>query len=364
MVINLFEPFSIGKLQLKNRFVRSATWDAMADNDGMVTNNSIALYRKLGQANIGLIVSGYAFVSPVGKAAVRQYGAHIDDVTPGLRKLVEAVHQGGSKIALQIVHAGTNDMLMPAHLDVELLAVSKRSDINKKHREMTDNDIQEIIVDFSKAALRGKETGFDAVQLHGAHGYLMSQFQSPLLNHRIDKWGGSAENRRRFHLKVIREIRKQVGEDFPLMIKYGIQDDREGGLSLNEGLETVRHMVAEGIDAIEISANIARAAMKAPKKDEPERAYFRDRTAAVKRTIDVPVILVGGVRSLEMAQNIVDNGDADLISMCRPFIREPDLVARWERGDMSPAKCISCFKCAGIAIRGEPLECAEERLNM
>jgi len=364
MMINLFKPFSIGKLQLKNRFVRSATWDAMADDDGMVTNNSVELYRKLGQANIGLIVSGYAFVSPTGKAAVRQYGAHIDDMIPGLRRLAEVVHQGGSKIALQIVHAGTNDMLLPKHLDVELLAVSKQPDTNRRQREMTGEDIQEIVRDFSKAALRGKEAGFDAIQLHGAHGYLMSQFQSPLINHRTDKWGGNAENRRRFHLEVIREVRKQLGEDFPLMIKYGIQDEREEGLSLSEGLETVRHMVREGIDAIEISANIGRAAIMAPKKGEPERAYFRDRAAAVKRTVDVPVILVGGVRSLEMAQNIVDSGDADLISMCRPFIREPDLVARWERGDASPAKCISCFKCSRIAARGEPLECAEERLNM
>jgi 2,4-dienoyl-CoA reductase-like NADH-dependent reductase (Old Yellow Enzyme family) len=364
MDIDLFEQFSIGKMQLKNRFVRSATWDAMADNDGRVTDNSIELYRKLGQANIGLIVSGYAFVSPIGKAAIRQYGVHTDDMIPGLKRLVEAAHQGGSKIALQIAHSGTNVMLLTSDSNVELPAVSKQSDLNIQQREMTDEDIQEIVRDFSKAALRGKEAGFDAIQLHGAHGYLMSQFQSPLLNHRTDKWGGNAENRRRFHLEVIREVRKQVGEDFPLMIKYGIQDDGEEGLSLSEGLDTVRHMVREGIDGIEISANIGRAAIMAPKKGEPERAYFRDRTAAVKRTVDVPVILVGGVRSLEMAQNIVDSGDADLISMCRPFIREPDLVARWGRGDTSPAKCISCFKCSGIAARGVPLECAEERRKL
>jgi 2,4-dienoyl-CoA reductase-like NADH-dependent reductase (Old Yellow Enzyme family) len=167
MNINLFKPFSIGKMKLTNRFVRSATWDAMADNDGGVTNNSIALYQKLGQANIGLIISGYAFVSPVGKAAIRQYGAHNDDMISGLRRLVDAVHEGGSKIALQIVHSGTNVMLFPSHSDVELLAVSKQPDLNKQHREMTDEDIQEIIYDFSKAALRGKKAGFDAVQLHG-----------------------------------------------------------------------------------------------------------------------------------------------------------------------------------------------------
>ena len=194
--------------------MRSATWDGMADNDGRVTNNSIALYRKLGQANIGLIVSGYAFISPAGKAAVNQYGAHTDAMIPGLRKLADAVHQGGSRIALQIVHAGTNDGFLPSRSGVELQAVSEQPDVKSKHREMTDGDIQEIISEFSKAALRGKEAGFDAVQLHGAHGYLMSQFQSPLINHRTDKWGGSAGKRRRFHLEVIREVRKKVGDDF------------------------------------------------------------------------------------------------------------------------------------------------------
>ena len=214
MDIDLFSQFSIGKLKLKNRFVRSATWDAMADSDGRVTNNSIALYRKLGQANIGLIVSGYAFISPAGKAAVNQYGAHTDAMIPGLRKLADEVHQGGSKIALQIAHTGTNDGFLPSRSGVELQAVSEQPDVKSKHREMTDGDIQEIISEFSKAALRGKEAGFDAVQLHGAHGYLMSQFQSPLINHRTDKWGGSAGKRRRFHLEVIREVRKKVGDDF------------------------------------------------------------------------------------------------------------------------------------------------------
>ncbi|MBA7678426.1 NADH oxidase [subsurface metagenome] len=205
-----------------------------------------------------------------------------------------------------------------------------------------------------------QEAGFDGVQIHGAHGYLMSQFVSPLFNLRADKWGGSAENRRRFHLEVIRKIRQAVGADFPLMIKFGVQDDREGGLSLSEGLETAQQMAEEGIDAIEVSAGIG-TAIQITKEGAPERAYFRERAAAVKRAVTVPVMAVGGIRSLEMAKSIVDSGDAGLISLCRPFIREPGLVARWQRGEEEPARCSSCSKCMAIVGRGEPLECGEER---
>ncbi len=359
MAIDLFEPYRIGRLELRNRFVRSATWDATADSSGAVTGRSVALYRELGQGGIGLIVSGYAFVSTLGQALVGQYGAHSDDMLPGLRRLVEAAHQGGTKIALQIVHAGIDSPYLFGQ-GTTLLAVSRVPEMRRPHREMTGEEIERIISDFAAAALRGREAGFDAIQLHGAHGYLMSQFLSPLLNLRTDWWGGSAENRRRFHLEVIRKVRQAIGTDFPLMIKLGVQDDREGGLSLSEGLETARQMVAEGIDAIEVSAGIGNPA-QATKEGDPERAYFRERAAAVKQAVIVPVIAVGGIRSLEMAKDIVDSGDTDLISMCRPFIREPGLVVRWQRGEVEPAKCISCYKCLGIAARGEPLECGEER---
>ena len=208
------------------------------------------------------------------------------------------------------------------------------------------------------AAVRAREAGFDAVQLHGAHGYLMSQFLSPLSNRRTDRWGGNAENRRRFHLEVIRGIRKAAGDDFPLMIKFGVQGDKDGDLSLDEGLETAQQMVREGIDAIEVSGS-GRNSVRIMREGDIEKPYFRERAAAVKQAVEVPVAVVGGIRSIETAENILDTGEADLISMCRPFIREPDLVLRWSRGDRNPAKCISCNKCLRMG-RGKTLECGEE----
>ena len=269
MSIDLFKPCRIGKLELRNRLVRSATWDATADSSGAVTDNSMALYRALGQGGIGLIITGYAFISPLGQAAPKQYGAHTDDMIPGLRKLAEVAHQDGAKIALQIVHAGINSTYLHRQ-GITGLAVSKIDAIKRPHREMTDEEIEAIPSDFAAAALRGREAGFDAVQLHGAHGYLMSQFVSPLYNLRNDRWGGNAEKRRRFHLEVIKKVRQAVGDDFPMMIKFGVQDDKEGGLSLSEGVETARQMAEKGIDAIEVSIGVG-AAMQGTKAGEPER---------------------------------------------------------------------------------------------
>jgi 2,4-dienoyl-CoA reductase-like NADH-dependent reductase (Old Yellow Enzyme family) len=359
MSINLFQPCDIGRLEIRNRFVRSATWDATADSSGAATEKSVALYKELAKGDLGLIVTGFAFVSPLGQAVRGQYGAHTDAMIPGLRRIAEVAHEGGANIAVQLVHAGLNSGYVRWR-GMTPLAVSEMESITRPHREMTNEDIEAAIADFTSAAQRVVEAGFDAIQLHGAHGYLMSQFLSPLYNRRIDEWGGSAENRRRFHLEVVRRIRKAVGRDFPLMIKFGVSDDREGGLPLTEGLETARELVAAGIDAIEVSVGVGDAAPTI-KEGEADRAYFRERAASVKRAVMVPVILVGGIRSLQMARGIIESGEADLVSMCRPLIREPGLVGRWRSGDEKPAKCISCNKCFEIVRRGEMLECGEER---
>lgn len=358
MTLKIFEPVKIGKLELRNRTMRSATWDGTADSSGAVTELSMAIYRELGTGGIGLIVTGYAFVTPLGQATAGQYGIYDDKMIPGWEKIVKDVHKNGGKIAMQIVHGGTNSAYLSAK-GTTLQAVSSLPDMAPAHREMTDEEIEGIISDFVAAGMRVREAGFDAVQLHGAHGYLMSQFVSPLFNHRTDRWGGSPENRRRFHLEVIRRLRKALGNDYPILIKFGVQDDKEGGLNLNEGVEIAREMEKSSINAIEVSAGIGTSAAIAKTKGlEPA---FRERTAAVKHTVKVPVALVSGIRRLETAEEIIASGDADIISMSRPFIREPHLVLQWEKSDGTSAKCISCNKCFPILRRGEGMECGEER---
>ncbi len=353
MSIDLFAPYRIRDLKMKNRFMRSATWDGTADAAGGVTDASVALYRELGKGHIGLIVTGHAFVSLSGQAGPGQYGIYSDELIPGLRRLTEAVHQNGGAIAVQIAHAGINSAYLESKGN-PALAVSASPETPRPHREMTGEDIEAIIAEFEAAAQRAVDAGFDAVQLHGAHGYLMSQFLSPLTNHRTDKWGGTPENRHRFHREVVRRVRRKVGKDFPLLIKFGVKDDQEGGLAIEEGLEAARQMVAGGIDGIEVSGGIG---MTSVAKGE---AYFRDRAAAVKRRVSVPVMAVAGIRSIATAQDIVDSGDADMISMSRPFIREPGLIARWDSDAREAAKCVSCSRCFVFPRRGLPLQCGQE----
>ena len=340
-----FAPIAIAGINIRNRFMRSATWDATATDDGEVTDASVRMIENLGRGGVGLIVTGYAYVSDHGKAAGRQLGISHDRHVEGLRRLAKAAHEQGAKIAVQIAHGGINLGLLGG-TDRIALAPSK---------------IEEIVRDFGAAAARAKEAGFDAVQLHGAHGYLMSQFLSPLTNRRSDEWGGSPERRRRFHVEVMRSVRRSVDSDYPVWMKMGLQDRRRGGLRLAEGIETLKVLTAEGLSAVEISTGFGARSAKVQRPEDEERPYFREDSAAAKRAVDIPVMLVGGIRSLSMAQDILRRGDADMISMSRPLIREPDLIARWQRGDTAPAKCISCNKCFGFGVRGEQLECGEER---
>jgi len=348
-----FSPIAINGLEMENRFMRSATHDGSADDSGATTPTSIGIYDRLGKGRIGLIVSGYAFVSVHGQAFAGQYGAHTDEMIPGLANMARAVHACDGRIALQLVHAGFNSPYLKAN-GLWCLAPSKVDGSDSPHRELTPGEIEDIVRDFGSAAARAREAGFDAVQLHGAHGYLFSQFLSPLTNRRTDAWGGAAANRRRFHIEVIREIRAHVGKDFPLMMKFGLMDDEPGGLALEEGLATAEEMAAAGLDAIEVSAGLGGDFMQRVINQQAnagnERPWFRERARALKSSVSIPVMVVGGIRTLAMSESILESGEADMVSMSRPFVREPWLIRRWLSGDLSPAKCITCGRCFLIAL--------------
>jgi 2,4-dienoyl-CoA reductase-like NADH-dependent reductase (Old Yellow Enzyme family) len=355
--MDLFEPFKIRNLELKNRFVRSATGDGTADDSGRVTDKSVAIYEALGKGGVGLIITGHVFISPEGQASANQYGIHNDAMIPSLARLVKTAHAGGAKIAIQISHAGVNSKFAFPQ-GTMMQAVSDVPDLVSPYHVMNDAEIRSTVSAFAEAARRAVAAGFDAIQIHGAHGYLLSQFLSPLNNRRHDKWGGSARKRRAFHLEVLKEVRKAVGPDYPLLIKLGVLDEKEGGLKLEEGVETAREVAAHGIDAIEVSVGVG-TSIKPARADAPEDAYFRAQAAAVKKAVSVPVMVVGGIRSLNTARYIVATGEADLISMCRPFMREPDIIARWQRGLKSQAACISCNKCMTARADGRRLQCVE-----
>ncbi len=345
----LFETTSIKHMKLRNRMVRSATWEGMCDPNGRPTTQLADYYATLARGGVGLIVSGYTFVSPEGKQLPGKMGIHTDDFAPDHRRLTQAVHSAGGAVAVQLVHAG--GQANPEHAGRQPLAPSavKVIQFPAEPAELTTSEIKAVITAFGQAAARAKAWGFDAVQLHGAHGYLINQFLSPLTNRRTDEYGGGIENRCRFLMAVYREVRRTVGDDYPVMIKLNAEDNLEGGLDRKDGLRAARELDAAGIDAIEVSTGTPASGKIGPAREKinaPEKeAYNLDPARGIKAQVTCPVMVVGGFRSYEVAQKAVNLDNMDYIAMARPLIREPDLPNRWLGGDRTPAKCISCNKC-------------------
>jgi len=346
----LFEPVKIGRLEMKNRFVRSATYFALSDDDGYVSQAEIGLMQTLARNEIGLIVTGFAYVLKNGQGVPDMCGIQDDDHIPGYRKMTEAVHRDGGLVVMQIVHCGMNAYTM-SFWQGDYLAVSVFKDMpeyRKKAREMTGEDIESIIEAFGRAARRVEEAGFDGVQIHGAHGYLVSQFLSPFSNRRRDLWGGALENRMRFVLEVGRAIRRNVSSDFPVMIKLGVRDyfpDRPG-LTVEEGGQVARALENEGVCLVEISGGFSEGqSMQTGIRSPEKEAYFLPEARSIREATSGPLCLVGGMRSLPTMEAVVRSGAADCVSLSRPLIREPDLIKRWKAGDTRPADCISCGGC-------------------
>jgi 2,4-dienoyl-CoA reductase-like NADH-dependent reductase (Old Yellow Enzyme family) len=214
---------------------------------------------------------------------------------------------------------------------------------------MTVGEIKEMVEKFAQACRRVKEAGFDAVQLVGCHGYLVNNFISPYANVRTDEYGGSTENRARFIVEIMKRARGLVGAEYPLMIKMNFDDFIDGGLGKDEALRIAKIIVRGGIDCIEVSGGTQAGggkhiSVKGINTEEKE-AYFQSYAKALKEHVSIPLILVGGLRTPSVMEKLVEDRVTDLVSMCRPFIREPQLIKRWNDGDLAKAKCISCNKC-------------------
>jgi 2,4-dienoyl-CoA reductase-like NADH-dependent reductase (Old Yellow Enzyme family) len=350
-MLNVFDSITINGLQLANRFVRSATYEALASDDGFVTDALVSLYDELARGDIGLIIVGYAYIQPNGKGGPGMLGAWSDEHVEGLARLTGAAHKHGAKIASQIVHCGRQsfpDLIGETPVGPSAVPTAK---LGITPRELSTPEIEEIIENFGKAAARAKAAGFDAVQIHCAHGYLLNQFLARNSNRRTDKYGGDLEGRARALFETYARIRKTVGADYPVLIKLNCADFVEDGLELEESLWVAEKLAEMGMDAIEVSGGVydtipneGRSIQKGVPRKRPE-AYFLPYIEKFKKAVEAPVIAVGGIRTLETSQSILREGKADLISMCRPFIHEPHLLKRWRSGDLSPAACVSCNRC-------------------
>jgi len=354
----LFQSISIDGITFKNRFVRSATFEGMANLDGSCTPRLTDLMGELARGDVGLIISSHAYVNQQGQAGPRQLGVYRDELIPGLARMTEAVHQEGCNANVALTG---KQALGPSAIETSRAGLC---------RETTKEDILQAIEDFKQAAVRAEKSGFDGVQLHAAHGYLLSQFLSPFYNHRTDEYGGSIENRARIVIAVLQEVKAAVGGRLAVLIKMNSDDYLEGGFTRTEMVQVAAMLEKEGIDAIELSGGTHLS----PKEysfsritgvvSEDKEVYYREAAKLYKDDISVPLLLVGGIRSYTVAEQLVNDGLTDFISLCRPLIREPHLVRRWQSGDTSRAKCISCNQCFKPARAGKGVYCvAEETLR-
>jgi len=358
----LFEETTINQIVLKNRFVRSATWEGLANPDGSCSDEITEMMVRLAKGQVGLIISSHAFVNQTGRAHIGQLGIYDDSLIDGYRKMVEKVHDEGSKIIMQITHAGGRAMI--ASKNGKALGPSGLA-IKKYHcRKMTIIEIKQTVKDFIDAARRAKEAGFDGVQLHGAHGFLLNQFLSPFFNKRKDDYGNSIENRSRIVLEILNSIKRELGAEFTVTIKLNSDDFLEGGFTPEQMIKVSSLLEKGRIDAIELSGgnSIGKcSSSRIGKIDRTEdEVYYREAAKLYKNNIDVPLILVGGIRSLQVARELVEQGLADYIALCRPLIREPDLIKRWLSGDTRKATCIYCNQCFIPTRAGEGLYCVVE----
>lgn len=361
----LFESTTLNGMTLKNRFVRSATFEAMADENGACKPELVNLLVELAKGDVGLIITGFTYVNRIGRSRLGQTGIYKDELIPPLTELTRAVHNEGGKIIMQIMHAGCNSYSIPEG-DYALGPSPKKMPQGCVCREMTKAEISETVADFVNAAIRVKKSGFDGVQLHGAHGYLLSQFLSPFYNKRTDEYGGSLENRARIVLECLRGVRSAVGGDYPVLIKINSDDYLDGGFNQEDMVRLAAMLETEGIDAIEISGGTHLSpeeylfSRKTGIVSEEKELYFAQAARLYREKINVPLMLVGGIRSYSVAERVINEGLADYVSLCRPLIREPDLIQRWQSGGTRRAACISCNECFTPVRSGKGIYCVAE----
>ena len=389
----VFKPGKIGKLEIKNRLVKSATYENAASN-GDVTEDLLNFYTELAKGGCGMIITGAAAVYPENISLGRCTRIYEDRFIPELKKLTQAVHKADQdcKFILQLFHPGRQIPTTPeggqnlaahsapAFIDYltqhpELMKTESSSEkieptgpsavydefLMQTCRELTIEEIRRIVDGFANGIFRAKESGFDGVEIHAAHGWLLSSFLSPHTNKREDIYGGTHENRVRIIKEIYEKGREKAGEDFPILIKMDTTDFFPDGITANESVKTASSLATIGFDAIEASGGgwealilgkdvlgwppvlIPAARINIDTKDK--EAYFQEGATAIKERIPTPVILVGGIRSFSKAEELLEQGQVDFISMARPLVCQPDLPKIWLSGGPDKAKCISCNAC-------------------
>ena len=374
----VFSPGIIGKLKLKNRMVRSAAYEGGGTPTGQVNDDMIRIHRAYAEGGVALTITGYMAVMSYGKK-----GSHVcaydDRFIPGLKKLADTVHAvgNGCKIAAEIGHDGTSVPSRRGEKVDEPLLISPTgakwparigpSGINwsgeKEGHVMAEAEIRRFCEDMGHAARRLKEAGFDAVEIHGAHHYLINTFLSPFTNRRTDAYGGSLKNRVRIVAEVVKQMREHVGRDFPIIIKLNCDDGpadngTPGETDIHSFPALVREIVRAGVDAIDVSGSQRPGdPLRAEISDPKDQSFYRQFAEAID--VEVPIILGCGNRNIELLEKIINTGRVDFFCFARPLVREPDLARRWLEGrGAASSECVNsnlCFR--ELYVTGGPVRC-------
>ncbi|CAM2895056.1 NADH:flavin oxidoreductase [Vibrio rarus] len=346
----LFTPARIGNMTLKNRFVRSATWENMATEEGYMTDKLYDIYEELAKGEVGLIVTGYANIVADEKPNAGMMGIYNDTFIDGYKKLTDLVHGYGSKIVKQIAYGGTKTTYNLGERTIFSPSDIPERGTKTQGQAMTKDDINTIVSAFANASLRAKKSGFDGVEIHAAHTYLINQFLSPYYNRRDDEYGGSLENRMRFLCEIYQETRRLVGDDFPIFVKLTATEFFEGGQTFDETRLICKKLEQMGVDALVVSGNIHGKASEMVGESYDgytlrQEGYFHEYGDAISKEVSVPVITVGGLSDLAAIESIATDTGIQFFALSRPLLAEPQLIKRWKEGDHAPVDCERCSKC-------------------
>ena len=333
----IFDETKIKSLKLKNRIIRGSVGDTCFCN-GKISEEGFKLYEDLAKGGVGTIFTGYATVSDYDQfETIKVLRIDKDEYIEDYKKLTSLVHKNNANIIMQLVHIGattTTNIERPYAPSQITVPTTK-----KLTKELSKEDILRIEDDFVKAAIRAKKSGFDGIEIHAAHLYLLSQFLSPVFNKRNDEYGGNNENRARIIVEIIEKIRKEVGNDYIISLKINCNDDMENGITEEGFLIASQLAVKAGVDLIQVSGNIWL------NKKGSKNIFFIEETKKLAEIVNVPVVLIGGVRDVDSMQKILNESKIEYFGFARPLICEPDLVNKWKEGKSKKAKCVSCNGC-------------------
>lgn len=315
----LLKPLQVGPLSLSNRLVMPPMATSKAETDGKVSQAILDYYAEKSQGGyISLIIIEHSFITLAGKASPQQLSIAEDSVIDNLKQLVETIHRNGSKCMMQLNHAGSaasEEWTGTTPVGPSAVKNPRRGNVPN---ELTREEIGDIIKAFQDAARRTKEAGFDGVEIHSAHGYLLNQFFSPLTNKRTDEYGGDVQQRIRIHLEVIKAVRSVVGEDFPILLRLGASDFTEGGTTIEDSIIAAREFEKAGVNILDISGGFS--GYNVP--GLTGQGFFSPLTEAIKQVVTIPVILTGGITEAEAAEKLLAEGKADLIGVGRAILND------------------------------------------